>query len=219
MKHDAFYAVMLSLLFIFLFIAAEVLHRKFLIREIYTRTLVRFFSAVLILLLPLLFTSIFSVLSICLILGVLLYIFIKAQLPATVGSLDKPSISILFPSAVFVCYVCYYLNNNIICFYLPLLTLLICGPLASFISDRWPYGRFIIRYHRKTLSGTAAFFIAALVLAASVLFWFTDLPAELVIRKSLLMGSLAAAAEVFGIRGMHHLAIPASILLVLRLQL
>lgn len=220
MKNDLFYSTILSVMFLLLFAVAEFLYRKYSVRAEFTRKLVHIGTGILTLLFPLLLSKIISVFILCSVFGVILYISIKAELLPSINQIDRPSSgSILYPASIFICYVCFKLNNNLLCFYLPVLTLAICDPVAALIGKRWPVGSFIVRYNHKTLSGTFAFFVAALAITAFMFTQMTDLPPEIILRKTVFLAVVASAAEAVSTRGFDNLTIPLSVLLAMKIQL
>ena len=220
MKHDIYNALLLSALFIQLFVIAEILHRKFAIKSGHTRKLVHVGTAILTLLFPLTLHSLTSVFILCFSFGIILYITIRAQLLQSLNGVDHPSaVSLLFPASVFICFAFYKMNNNLLCFYLPVLTLAICDPVAALIGRKWPIGAFIIRYNRKTLSGTFAFFLATVCISAFLLHSMTDFPPELIFRKTVLLAIFTSLAEAVSIRGFDNLTIPATALFCLNIQM
>jgi phytol kinase len=220
MKQDIYNASLLSLLFIQLFIIAEILHRKFSVKPGFTRKLIYTGTGILTLLFPFTLHTVVAVFILCFVFGVILYITIRAQLLQSMTGLDPNSAgSLLFPASVFICFAFYKLNNNILCFYLPVLTLAICDPIAALIGRKWPIGSFIIRYSHKTLSGSFAFFLAALCISGFLLYNMTDLPPVLIFRKALLLASLTSVAEAVSTRGFDNLTIPATVLLCLKIQM
>lgn len=220
MKNELFHAMILSVLFLLLFFIAEFLYRKLHVRSEITRKIVHAGTGILTMLFPVMLNSWVTVLILCFSFAVILFITIKAKLLPSINAIDRPSAgSLLYPASVFICFVFYKLNNNLLCFYLPVLTLAICDPVAALIGRKWPFGSFIIRYNHKTLSGTFAFFVAALIIACVLLYNMTSLPSELIFRKAVLLGVLTAIAEAVSVRGYDNLTIPATVLLVLKLQI
>ncbi|MEP7263349.1 MAG: phosphatidate cytidylyltransferase [Bacteroidota bacterium] len=219
MENDIFNSALLSVMFLLLFAVAELLYRKYSVRTEFTRKLVHIGTGILTLLFPILLSEIISVFVLCSIFGVILYISIKAELLPSINQIDRPSSgSILYPASIFICFVCFKLNNNLLCFYLPVLTLAICDPVAALIGKRWPLGSFIVRYNHKTLSGTFAFFLAALAIAAFMFTLMTSLPPELILRKTVLLAAVASVAEAVSTRGFDNLTIPLSVLMAMRIQ-
>ena len=214
---------LLSLCFLALFGLAEYLYRGHKIRGEITRKIVHFGTGILTLLFPVFLVSHWQVLFLCGSFLLLLIASMKLKLLPSINAIDRVSYgSLLFPVAVYVCHLGYFLaDKGPILFYLPILILAICDPLAALVGKRWPRGRYRVGRSRKTLSGSLAFFVASVGL--SVLLFHALLPGEVLLWRSLLLSVLLSifvtVIEAVSGRGTDNLTIPLGAVLALYLML
>lgn len=205
--------------FLLLFGFAEYLYHRCKIRAEITRKLVHVGTGLLTLLFPIYLDSQWQVLLLCGSFLALLLASLRFGWLPSINAISRVSYgSILFPVAVYTCYVSYVLvNKGLIIYYLPMLLLAICDTLAAFIGKRFPYGSYSVGKGRKTLSGSMAFFIAGSALSI-VLFYL--LPNRLdsfweIVLVSIIISLSAAVVEAISTDGTDNLTIPVGTVLVI----
>ena len=106
-------------------------------------------------------------------------------------------------------------------FYLPILILAICDPLAALFGKKFNYGKFKIGKEIKTLSGTIAFFISCVALSLFVFLFFSIFESESpkLVLTSLVIALCSAIIEAISGKGSDNLTIPAGVLAMLILFL
>jgi dolichol kinase len=190
--------------FLALFGVAEVLYHKFHVKAEITRKFVHAVTGLLTLLFPVLLNNRWLVLLLCTGFAAILIFSLRFNLIKSINAIDRKSHgTISYPVAVFGCYLAFeYSGNNYDFYYLPILTLAFCDPLAALVGKTWPYGRI----RNKTVMGSFAFFVGTVVLG-------------FVLHQSivtiLIIAVVATIAEAVTPKGLDNLSIPASVLLVL----
>ncbi len=219
MKRYLFVPFLLSFTFLALFGLAEYLYRVRKIRAEITRKLVHVGTGLLTLLFPILLTDHWQVLFLCGSFLLLLLASWQYQWLPSINAIDRFSYgSLLFPVAVYGCYLAYaHANQGLIMFYLPVLTLAICDPLAALVGKRFPYGRFQIGKSRKTLSGSLAFFFSCAVLSLTLLFALLPnaSPAWHTVVYSLVLAVCVTNVEAVSGSGLDNFTIPLSVIVIL----
>jgi phytol kinase len=211
--------LLLSLAFLALFTFAELLHRRLKIRAEITRKIVHSGTGLLTLLFPLLLKNIWQVLFLCGTFLILLLASLRFKLLPSINAIDRVSHgSILYPVAVFFCYLVFVkMDQALIFFYLPILTLAICDPLAAFVGKRYSFGKYQIGKATKTWTGTVTFFVAASLIGAASFYLFDQDNFSLIpsVPKVLAIALAATVSEAVGSHGMDNLFIPTSVVIAL----
>lgn len=220
MKNEILSTILLAGMFIFLFGIAEMLYHKYKIRAGLTRQIVHIGTGFLCILFPFMLHDHWFVLLLCGGFAICLFLSIQFNFLRSINAIDRVSYgSLLYPLAVYGCYLAYNYFHNVLFFYLPVLTLGICDPLAAIFGKRWPYGKFHISHDTKTVTGSLAFFTSSLVLTIILFYFFSPVRAPLtsLLLKSLLIAVPATFAEALSIKGIDNIAIPLSVVLMLTL--
>jgi|SRR5688572_17752950 len=220
MSKDILHTTLLASAFLLLFGLAELLYHRYKVRAELTRKLVHFGTGFLTLLFPLLLSSHWYVLFLCASFALILLTSLKFKLLPSINAIDRESHgSISYPVAVYGSYLVFeYQSHELVFFYLPVLTLAVCDPMAALFGKRFPFGKFRIGKDTKTLAGTSAFFLSSMVLTI-VLFYFMAVPGSfrwsVTLPIALVTGLFSAATEAVSGKGFDNLTIPASVILVL----
>ncbi len=220
MKADWPYIVILGACFALLFVSAEWLYHSKKWQPEYTRKWVHTGTGLLTLLFPVWLSSVWSVLLLCSLFFIILIVSLYFKWLGSINDIPRKSFgSFLYPVAVFACFYFYTYSSGhqIILFYLPILLLAICDPVAALVGQRWPYRRISFAGSGKTLSGMAAFFLLSIVLSAVA---FTIYSPRLIVSYFLcvlLVSVTATLAEFLSINGTDNLTIPLATLAVLNL--
>jgi phytol kinase len=219
MNKDILNTGILSLSFLVLFGIAEILYHKFKVKAELTRKLVHFVTGILTLLFPILLDNHWLVLLLCGSFALILALSLKFGLIKSINAIDRESHgSISYPISVYGCYLAYnHYDNQLLFFYLPILTLAICDPLAALFGKRFPLGKFKIGNDTKTIVGCSAFFISSLILTITLLFLLSpdnfNLSHALI--ASLTIAAIATTTEAISGRGLDNITIPAIVLVTL----
>lgn len=174
MKEQIVITALLGLSFLVLFGIAELLYHFAGVKAEITRKTVHIGTGILTLLFPVLLVSHWSVLFLCSSFALILFLSLKYELLKSINAIGRKSYgSISYPVAVYICF-CVYAwyhdhrpeaGNGYILFYLPVLILAICDPIAALCGRRWPYGKYHVRKETKTLVGSSLFLISAFLIS------------------------------------------------------
>jgi phytol kinase len=223
MPHQISTLLLLALSFLGLFGIAEFLYHRRKVKAEITRKIVHFGTGILTLLFPLLLQNHWQVLLLCGSFLIILLVSLQFQFLPSINRIDRVSHgSILYPVAVYGCYLAYsHANKGLFFFYLPILTLAICDPVAALVGKRYPYGRFRIGESKKTLAGSAAFFTSSCVITATCLYVRPTMhfSLETILPMVMLIATTSAAAEAVSAKGTDNVFIPAVVVLDLILIL
>jgi phytol kinase len=209
--------LLLTLCFLLLFAMGEFLYHRKKVKAEITRKIIHMGTGLLTLLFPLLLQNHWQVLLLCGSFLILLLASVQFKLLPSINGIARVSHgSILYPVAVYGTYLAYqYAHNGLIFFYLPMLILAICDPLAAFAGKRFPYGPYKLGESKKTLAGTAAFFVAtcAVTLACFQLIQVNFMNVESILSTVLLIAITTSAVEAISAYGFDNISIPAVVLL------
>ena len=226
MSGEIINTAILASAFLLLFGVAEILYHKFKVKVELTRKLVHFGTGMITLLFPVMLDNQWFVLFLCASFAIILLTSLKFNFLKSINAIERKSHgSILFPLAVYGCYLVYdhYKNkfgktdDQYIYFYLPILTLAICDPIAALFGKKFPYGKFKTGKETKTMVGSSAFFVSSIILSISMLLCFSKdalSPFHLVL-VSVAIALFSSVAEAFSGKGSDNITIPACVVTVL----
>lgn len=204
--------MVLAGLFLCLFGIAELLYYKFRLKARDTRKIVHAGTGLLTMLFPVMIKNHWLVLLLCTSFAVILLISLRYDLLRSVHDVDRVSYgSLWYPAAVYGCYLFYSsYQHGVLFFYLPVLTMAICDPVAAAVGKKWPYGKYRPFHDNKTIMGSAAFFFSSVVLTMVVYYFFSsrDFHLKNVLPLSLLIGIPATIAEGISPKGSDNITIP-----------
>lgn len=223
METYVIFPLLFSTGFLALFGLAEYLYHVRKIRAEITRKLVHIGTGILTLLFPIFLNDHWQVLFLSG--GFLLLLLASLQyrwLPS-INAVRRVSYgSLLYPVSVYGCYLAYvFMEKGLIAFYLPILTLALCDPLAALVGTRIPAGKYSVGDGHKTASGSLAFLAAALLLACGAFSLYAAAAFSIaeILSYSIVVALAATLAEAIGGFGTDNFTIPASVLLALSLLL
>lgn len=107
--------------------------------------------------------------------------------------------AVLFPVAVLCCFCLSEFAGDRAFYYVPVLLLALCDPLACWAGKRWPLGRFHFGRIRKSLLGSTAF----LALAIAIVWYFIP-----DFNRALLIALAATVSEALTGNGWDNFTIP-----------
>lgn len=211
-KTDLVNTAILAGAFLSLFGLAETLYHYFNTKVEITRKIVHFGTGILTLLFPLMLDNHWLVLALCGSFAVILIISMRYNFLKSVNAIDRKSVgSIAYPIAVYGCYLAYiYFNYQYAYFYIPVLILAICDPIAALAGKRWPLGRYNIGNSSKTLMGSGMFFLSAFIVI--VLLSVMEHNMTRIVMRGLIIALFSTVSEAISGRGYDNITIPVSVL-------
>lgn len=210
---DIWNILWLSACFLGLFGISEAIHRTTKAKVEYTRKLVHFGTGVLTLMFPIFLTSSWSVLLLCASFAIILLFSLKYNFLPSINAIDRESHgSILYPVAVYSCFLLYQSHgNDLMFFYAPILVLAIADPMAALFGKRWPLGKFSIGKESKTFMGCGAFLVSAFVVLVGLAFLFNGGISFNIAYQLLLTAIGAMFIEAVSGKGIDNLTIPLTV--------
>jgi dolichol kinase len=209
MQNSLLNTILLAASFLGLFGIGELLYHLAKVRVEFTRKLVHIGTGFITLLFPILLNNHLYVLALCTSFAIILVLSKRYGLLKSINAIDRDSFgSIAYPISVYGCYLCYSYYNNYIFFYIPILVLALADPAAALCGKRWPYGKYHIGTETKTLMGSSAFLVVA-ILTSLVCFRLNvrcDITHVLVF--SAFIGCLCSVAEALSRKGWDNVTVP-----------
>lgn len=212
MKKEIIDSIILSGAFLLLFAVSEFLYHVMKVKVEITRKIVHFGTGILTLLFPLVLDSHWWVLLLCGSFAVILIISMRFNLLQSVNAIDRKSVgSIAYPISVYGCYWAFtYFDYQYAYFYIPILILAICDPIAALCGKRWPYGKYTIGKSTKTLVGSATFFLSAFLVIMGLSIMEHNMTR--IVLRCLIIALFSTGAEAVSGRGYDNITIPVSVM-------
>ncbi len=219
MNEELLHTILLGASFLFLFAVAELLHYKKMLITEHSRKLVHAVTGILTLLFPIYLKTIWSVGFLCSSFLCILIFSKQYHFLKSINQINRKSAgSVLYPIIVFICFCAYKLAETkyaaaytITLFYLPILTLAICDPLAALVGKRFGIAKIPYYDHQKSWLGSLAFLLSAFIIA---FFFLNTLTCsfQLVLCFALLIAFSASITELLSKDGWDNFTIPIIVL-------
>lgn len=221
MSRDIIHSILLAASFLALFGLAELLYHKLKVKAELTRKLVHLGTGVLTLLFPLMLSSHWYVLFLCAGFAAILLLSLRFGFLQSINAIDRDSWgSLCYPVAVYLTFLFYaqfFHAHHLIDFYLPILVLAVCDPVAALVGKRFPAKKFSRAKNSKTLAGCLGFFISCCLLTLLLLVCFNSLNS--IHTKTLvfvcILSASATFTEAISGKGIDNLTIPISVMFIL----
>lgn len=205
-------------LFLVLFGLAEILYHYARVYVEITRKMVHIGTGLITLSFPVFLETHWSVLILTVAFVGILSLSKKFNLLKSINDIDRFSRgSILYPIIIYVTYWIFTLFNDVLFFYLPILILAICDPLAALTGKKWPYGKFTIFKETKTWVGSSFFFLSCFILTATFVIPLRENWLEIA-TITLFISFVTTLVEAASQRGWDNLFIPLSVTAALLLS-
>ena len=194
--------------FLCLFGVGEILKEKLKIESEYTRKLIHLITGLIVLLFPFYFSNPISVFLLCSSFLILLSMSKKHKMLNSINGIKRKSYgSEYYPISVFICFLVYYFQQNIVYYYLPILILAIADPLAAIVGMKTQFIKFKLGGEYKTIGGSIAFIFVALIIT-TLTFYSLDL--KVTIGSVLIISIITTMVEAISKKGSDNLWIPIS---------
>lgn len=217
MGADFLHTLLLAGAFLLLFGSAELLYHRFKIQADITRKYVHILTGIFTMMFPPLLGNHWYVLALCGSFLVILLLSMRFKILPSINGIKRPSLgSLFYPVIVYGCFLAFqFREGNLIYYYIPILTLAFCDPIAELCGKTLGYGKYTIGIHTKTLAGSAAFFVSSFLLSMAL---FLSMTSQELMHLLPLCGVLALSmtiAEALAQKGYDNLTIPATGTLIL----
>ncbi|MDQ3072558.1 MAG: phosphatidate cytidylyltransferase [Bacteroidota bacterium] len=215
MSGNLLFTLIFGAAFLALFGLAELLYHKMFVRAEHTRKMVHAVGGIIALLFPVYFTDHWPVLVLSAAFALMLLLSRSFKLLPSINAVDRHTLgSIMFPIAVYGCFLAYYYSGKVTFFYHPVLILALADPAAALVGKCWPSGTYRVGKETKSLSGSLAFFTVAVTASALILARTNFMESEfwLVVFAS---AAVTTLTEGISRNGLDNLTIPLGALAVL----
>ncbi|MGB0177128.1 MAG: hypothetical protein ACPF9D_08175, partial [Owenweeksia sp.] len=201
--------LILTVLFLLLFAAAEILHKVFKWKAENSRKFIHISVGLLALSFPMFFDVLWPVLLLC---GGFFILLVLSRsfhfLPSVNGVKRKTEGSLLFPVMVALCFWVGLHYGDMLYFWLPIGLLAICDPLAAHMGNAKAE-------NKKSMRGFYAFLLSAFVITSAYLVYIQSWDWQPSLILGLIMALVTALAEYFPRRGWDNATIPLAAMTVL----
>ena len=216
MSNDIFPIFLLGTGFLVIFGFGEILYHFFKVKVEYTRKSTHVLTGLLTLLFPIYLETHWAVMLLCASFAVLLLTSLKYNFLKSINAVDRVTWgSILYPAIVYISFIIYINFHSLIFFYLPILIMAVSDPIAALFGKKYPYGKYQIFNDQKTIIGSLAFFISAIIISLFLLNNLTSIHLLPMILLSIIVSLSATIAEALSSKGFDNFTIPISVALVL----
>ncbi len=200
--------------FLALFALAELLYHWRGMTAESTRKLVHVGTGLLALLFPVALQSHWQALLLCSLFAVLLVLSIRFGLLPSVNAIRRESYGSLgYPVAVYGSYLAYACFGGFHYFYLPVLILAICDPVAAYVGRKTRFRPYRVGAGLKTVGGSLAFFGTAILLVAAIYLYLGNFPGiGRFMGIALVIATFSTLAEAVSAKGLDNVTIPAVVL-------
>lgn len=191
-----------SLVYLLLFLLTDFMHLKQGYSAEFTRKIVHIVSGITSLTFPFYLENVIQVIILCGgFIGILMISEKMNWFPSITGVKRKSWGSWLFPLAIITCFFCMNYFDREAFFFVPMAILTVSDTMANLVGKKLPFGRFKIRSHQKTLTGSLAFFVSSMVVLfiASSGFSITD---------KLIIVTAITFVEAISMKGIDNISIP-----------
>lgn len=220
MDSQLIHCLWLGACFLLLFASGELLYHKFGVRAEYTRKLIHIGTGILTLLFPVFLRSHWYVLLLCGSFAVILLVSLKYNLLKSINAIDRKSHgSISYPIAVYSTFLFFDFFSGDAAqkayFYIPVLTLALCDPIAALGGKRWPWKPYKVGSGTKTMTGSILFFVSATLLSIALLATLSTTSGISLVLLSMCIALVTSVTEALSRNGFDNLLIPFAAILML----
>ena len=219
MPSQLFFLFLFLLALLVLIIITEVLHKFFKVPADRSRKFLHVSGGLMCLLFPNYFHSHWWLLPLVVISFLLLLVTYKKKMLPSIHQTRRFSIgSVLFPIPVYGCFLAAELTHNLLLFYLPISLLTIADTAAETGGNAWGHLSRQFFGGQKTLAGSISFFVAALLVIFTWLYFIFHWPMANIATTGLLIAIAATIAETVTLHGWDNLSVPAVVVLILMIH-
>lgn len=200
--------------FLALFGITEILYKRRVHVE-FTRKTAHVGTGLITLTFPLFLETHWSVLILTISFVGILYFSNKYKILKSINGIRRKSKgSVLYPIIIYMTYWIYTFFDDVLFFYLPILILAVCDPVAAYTGRKWPRGVYKVGTDTKTMTGSTFFFISCVLLTLIFTINLRESWVE-IICVTLFIGLFTTVAEGLSQKGWDNLFIPLTVTVTL----
>ncbi len=194
--------LLLTVFFSALIITGEVLHRAAGWRPENSRKFTHASVGLLALTFPLFFDELWPVVVLCGSFFVLLMVSMRMDFLPSINKVKRKTVgSVIFPIIVAVCFWLSVIWSSNLYYYIPILILSVCDPLASSVGNSKVEGK-------KSFRGSFAFFVSAAIITGVFVFFLQETEMWWLTLTALAVALTTTLAEYFAKKGWDNFSIP-----------
>ena len=187
-----------------------------------TRKMVHIGSGLLTLFFPVFFKNQWWVLLLCCLFQLILVVSMNQGYLKSINAVKRKTYgSIVYPIVVYLVYLAWYYSGSFLdqtvksyaYFYLPILIMAFCDPLATLVGRLYP----LIKFERfnKSLGGSLAFWTLAFLLSCFILLYSPFFNMIDITWVAIFIATIASVTELYSRKGLDNLFIPIAVLLAM----
>lgn len=213
---DLIWASIVSIIFLLLFIVAEILHRKGIKTET-TRKFVHFGGAFVTIFFPIILTSHWTVLALAVGFGLIMVITKKLGLLKSVHNVERKSDGAIYhPIAIYTCFLYSQILNQPIFYVISILILAISDALAALVGKSYGANEYLVEVGtRKTIEGSVTFLLTSFLIVHLILLLTTQTGRVESVLIALLISIIVTVFEGVSLKGADNLFIPLGTMFIL----
>ena len=214
------HTLILAACYLLIFSLGEILYHKCRLKAEYTRKFVHASSGLLSFTFPVFIVNHWYVLLLCSSFLLILLSSLRFNLLMSINAVDRVTRgSILFPFVVYTTFLLAEYKGSFTLFYLPILILALCDPIAALVGRKWPIFKLKYLNKNKSFGGTMAFFLLAFVLSIFFLMRIEAIAFTQSVVIAFVVGLISSLAELLAKNGYDNLSIPYSVSFTLILMM
>jgi len=216
MSQSVINTLILAGAFLTLFASAEFMYHKLKFRAEITRKYVHLVTGLISMLFPFFIDDHWLVMSLCGSFLLILYVSMFFGFLPSINAVDRITRgSLFYPIIIYGCYLVFDYYQQYIFYYIPILILAVCDPVAALVGKRWPIGKYTVFSGSKTLMGSGSFFVVALTISLLLMVFIERFPIVEAAILSIIIAFVTTIAEAIGHKGYDNLTIPGAAILLL----
>ncbi|MEZ5012660.1 MAG: hypothetical protein R2794_00050 [Chitinophagales bacterium] len=210
MSENVLHTLLLATAFIVLFGIAEIMYHTFSVPAETTRKIVHVGTGLLTLLFPVYISDHWFVLALCSSFFILLWASQHKGWFPSIHAVDRETVGgLMFPIIVYGCFLLFKQFGEMHMYYIPILILTFSDTCAELAGKKWPLKKYHFGGSQKSIGGSLAFFISALIIAFLFLQSNAHVPLLNLILYSTSIAVCTTIAEGLSGKGYDNLTIPA----------
>jgi phytol kinase len=187
-----------------------------------TRKMVHIGSGLLALFLPVYFQNQWWVLLMCGLFQLILVLSMNHNYLKSINAVKRKTYgSIVYPMVIYVVYMAWYYSGgrqdqivqSYAYFYLPVLIMALCDPLATLVGTTYPFIKF--KKLNKSVGGMLAFWALAFLLSCFILLYSHLFNGKELTWVAIFIATVASITEVYSKKGLDNLFIPIAVLIAM----
>lgn len=213
---DIIWAGIISVIFLLLFVVAEIAHRKGLPTEV-TRKFVHFGGAFVTIFFPFILNSHLIILALAVVFALIMILTKKLGFLQSVHGVERKSDGAIYhPIAIYFCFLYSQFLNQPWFYVISILILAVSDALAALVGKSYGANEFLVEVGlRKTVEGSVTFFLTSFLITHLILLLATNTGRVESVLIALLISIIVTVFEGVSLKGADNLFIPLGTMFIL----